>query len=363
MILSVAETWQQSEIIHKIITSWGVAALDQYLISKESFDSDQLANTVRFLRFLVRTNTFMNSSLSKPFTSKVCNPEFSDKMIEKAISSDSDTCVCTIPLVIEILVQNKNRTPGKSPLDQIVLNPPNSKNMSEEEKNEFIEKQKEARRLLKEQLKEDVPSVILSLLNRHEKIVELMRLPLKNDNEKEKIPLGFFRFGLVKLIQALLVTNYPYGNSFIAQTDLVAASLELFFHYYQHSILHSVIAYIVRYIMAMGNRELVEMLIIKLNLPGQIVNVFNSSENSDKVEFLSGYVKMLSIAIRNSAIGEAYLKNNSEWDNYVKNILLREETNQSETSTQKQVALAQKKIARSNLTKTEFTDSIEDKIG
>jgi len=115
--------------------------------------------------------------------------------------------------------------------------------------------------------------------------------------------------------------------------------------------------------MAMGNRELVEMLIIKLNLPGQIVNVFNSSENSDKVEFLSGYVKMLSIAIRNSAIGEAYLKNNSEWDNYVKNILLREETNQSETSTQKQVALAQKKIARSNLTKTEFTDSIEDKIG
>ena len=363
MILSVAETWQMSEFVHKVVVGWGCVALDQYLQSIDSSDSDQLANTVRFLRYLVRTSNFISSSISKKFTLQLNHNDYISKMIDKSILSDPDSCICTIPLIIEILVQNKNRTPGKSPLDNIILEPPDdsssSSSLNENEKLQYIEKANEAYQLLLEQLKSDVPTIILLLLDRHQILVDHLTCVIKN-NQNE--PLGFFRFGIVKLVQAMLVTNYPYSNSFIAlKTDLVSACLDLFFHYYRHSILHSVIAYIVRYIMAMGNRDLVTMLLVRLDLPSKIISVYKNQP--EKLEFLRGYLKMLTVAIKNSNVAEPILSEHPEWKDFVDDVILREDTSKpSNDNSQEEVALAQKKIARSNLTKKDFTDQLEDKL-
>ena len=353
-ILSIAETCHSNEFIHNIICTWGIYSLDLYLESVDRFDSDQLSNSVRFLRFLVRSPFFLNSSIAERFLSYLYSRDFTDKLIEKAILSDKDSCVCCIPLIIEIIVQNKNKLSYKSKLDELsikleVLSNENEKNP------EINEIQNQYDKNLKK-LKKNVPYIICSILDRSDIILKHLEL---NSIEKDE-SLGFFRFGLVKLIQGILVSNYPYSNAFVSKSDLISVCLDLFFHYYRHSILHSVISYIIRYILAIGNPDLIFMLILKLNLHGRIIDVFD--ENSEKLEYLRGYLIIMANSIRNSNFADSMLNGNERWNNFINSVILQDEK-RNKRSKEEEVSLSQKKMARANMANKEFKDHVEDKLG
>ena len=360
MILGIAETWNSNTFIHKIIIEWAIVGLSQLLTEVDTPESDILANTVRFLRFLVRTTAFIQSQNSKRFISDLSDREFLNKFIKRILEPDYDSAICIMPLIIELLVQYKNKNPQINQQRQQQQQAANENNPNHEEA---------------VPTSEDVPLLITVLLEKHLDIVQFLKEPLDifkkkeeekkskngNDNSKNQTiqppPLGFFRFGLIKLIQALLITNYPFSNYLIASTELISICLELFFLYYKHSILHSVVTYIVRYIMAIGNKSLIELLIIKCKLPEKIIETYQL--NNEILDNLRGHLKIFAIAIHNSVIAEEILKTHHSWHDFVVKVLLTEETN---SKTQIEVALAQKKLARSNLTKQEFTDQLEDKI-
>jgi hypothetical protein len=347
MILAIAEAWQMNHFIHQIVVMWGVIALNQLLDSKDTHDSDHLANNIRLLRFLVRTNSFMSASISLSFTELVSNPEYLDKLIRKAIlDPHENTCVCVIPLVIEILVQNKNKSPAARLTDE----------------------DSDTSAPSVEELRAEVPTIILCLLDMHGVISDKLMGVVQEcqaDPDLEPPPLGFYRFGLVKLIQGLLITNYTYTNTSLSNYLLLPACIDLFFIYYRHSILHSVITYIVRYIMAVGNTDLIWMILFRAKLPQRIIEVYLNASSSGKAQAildnLRGHLKMLAIAIRNSPIAEEMLNNDEKWAEFVDN-MLREEAARS--STTDAAAMAQKRLlARTNLNKQGFTDQLEDKIG
>ena len=320
MILSIAEAWQTKESFHHIVVSWGVIVLKLVINANDTPDSDQLANSIRFLRFLIRTNSFMSSNLSAPFVELLETRSYLKGLLDRSLNSDIDTCVCCIPLVIEILVHSKTKAP------------PSKNNDDNYEQN--------------------TPIIALTIGDQHEKLITCLR---ENINQKPLPPLGFFRFGIVKLIQALLITNYPYCNMIIVTTDLIGACLDLFFLYYQHSILHSVIAYIIRYIMAIGNPELIKLLIVKYKLATKLIEIFEMQEHKHVLVHLRGYLSMIALSIRKSPIAEEFLRNDNKWETFVDE-LMREEKAQSES-----VILAKRNISRS---KGEFiSDQLEDKIG
>jgi len=158
--------------------------------------------------------------------------------------------------------------------------------------------------------------------SRHEFLVlrkNLLRYP---PQAKDLPPLGFLRLSVVKVVQAAIVTNFREGNRLLAQSDLVCACLDLFFLYHHHSILHAIIAYIVRYILAMGSEDLIEMLIMRYQLPRRISMMFQWRSMEDPVlEGLRGYLKMLAIACKNSPRAQKLLREETDWHRFTKEIL------------------------------------------
>jgi len=106
--------------------------------------------------------------------------------------------------------------------------------------------------------------------------------------------------------------------------------------------------------MVIGDKELIEMVLIHLDLPGRIVKIFNEETSLHKIQHQRGYLRIISASIQNSLIAESILTNNLVWNKYIKESFSPSEYSQSTPTVQ---------TNRKSITyNSGLKDSIEDKI-
>ena len=355
LILTMSENWDHENIYyHRIIVQWSLTSLKYILFTPDSPESDCLSNMIRFIRFLLRCPPFLQSSESIPFINQLNNQQFIEKFIDISLFSDNqNTCVTMIPLLIELLLLNKYKSSFHS-LSNTSSSSQSNKSGSSSSLPSSSSSSGGAVKM--EQLKSEVPFIYLRILEYHEKILKNLEEPLiAHKGGKPLAPFGFYRFHLVKILQAIFIGNYSWVNYFMVKNELISICLELFFKYYKHSILQSVVIYIIRYILAFGNKDLIELIVITLKLPDKIIELFQDEKYSEVLDAMRGNLKTLILSIRSSPIADLFISDNLIWKKLVVEVLREEKQLKAD-------AIAAKKGMTTNLIPGQFTDRVEDKI-
>ena len=160
--------------------------------------------------------------------------------------------------------------------------------------------------------------VVTELVSQFSKINLLLKL--NTNSNGTLLPLGQFKYNLIRLVRYLIDCGFKFVDSNLIQTKLIGKCLDIMFAFPNHSILHSTMEELLNIVFTRQvHKELAIYLIKKYHLPKKFIRFIEQGKEKNIHYSLNAQIMSISNTISsNRSLRKLLIKNNS-WVEFLAN--------------------------------------------